>query len=108
MAHTFEELKEKTIAELRDIAKDIQSDDLKGYSQLNKEQLLPIMCKALGIPTHGHHAAGINIDKGKIKAKIKALKVKKGKALEGKDFKQLKLIRHEVHRLKHELRKAIV
>ena len=49
MAHTYEELKKKTIAELRDIAKDIQHEAVQGYTQLNKDHLLPALCKALGI-----------------------------------------------------------
>ena len=49
MAHTYEELRKKTVAELRDIAKDIQHDAVQGFSQMNKEHLLPAICKALGI-----------------------------------------------------------
>ena len=59
MAHTYEELKKKTIAELRDIAKDIQHEAVQGYTQLNKDHLLPALCKALGIDSHAHHAAAI-------------------------------------------------
>jgi hypothetical protein len=46
MAHTYEELKKKTIAELRDIAKDLQHKAVQGYTQLNKDHLLPALCKA--------------------------------------------------------------
>ena len=49
MTHTYEELKKKTIAELREIAKEIQHEAVQGYTQLNKEHLLPAVCKALGI-----------------------------------------------------------
>ena len=52
MAYTYHELKEKTIQELRDIAKGVENQDaVQGYSQLNKEHLLPALCKALGIDT---------------------------------------------------------
>ena len=57
MPHTYEELKKKTIAELREIAKDLQHEAVQGYTQLNKEHLLPALCKALGIDSHAHHAA---------------------------------------------------
>ncbi len=33
--HTYEELKKKTVAELREIAKDLKHEAIKGYSQLN-------------------------------------------------------------------------
>ena len=48
MAHTYHQLKEKTIQELRDIAKDVQHDAVQGFSQMNKEHLLPALCTALG------------------------------------------------------------
>ncbi len=53
--HTYEELKKKTVAELREIAKDLKHEAIKGYSQLNKEHLLPALCQALGIDAHEHH-----------------------------------------------------
>ena len=55
MSHTYEELKHKTVAELRDIAKGIEHEAVKGASQMNKDHLLPALCKALGIETHEHH-----------------------------------------------------
>ena len=70
MAHTYHELKEKTIQELRDIAKDVEHDAVKGYSQMNKDHLLPALCKALGIDTHEHHAV-VGIDKPAIKAQMR-------------------------------------
>ena len=49
MTMTYEELRGKTLAELREIAKAIVHDAVQGYSQMNKEHLLPAMCQALGI-----------------------------------------------------------
>ena len=49
MAYTHHELKHKTLAELRDIAKDIEHDAVQGYTQLNKEHLVVAICKALNI-----------------------------------------------------------
>src|SRR5256885_9142107 len=37
MAYTYDELKHKTVAELRDIAVGIEHEALQGYTQLNKE-----------------------------------------------------------------------
>ena len=48
MPYTYHELKVKTVQELRDIAKDIPHDAVQGYSQMNKDHLLPALCKALG------------------------------------------------------------
>jgi DNA replication initiation complex subunit (GINS family) len=46
----------------------------------------------------------VEIDKPKLKAKIKELKVERDKALETHDHKELKMVRRRIHRLKHELR----
>ena len=53
--YTYEELKEKTVAELREIAKGLDHEATTGYSQLNKAHLLPAVCTALGIVAHEHH-----------------------------------------------------
>ena len=76
MAHTYEELKKKTIAELRDLAKDIQHEAVQGYTQLNKEHLLPALCKALGIDSHAHHAAAI-AEKAAVKARMREINAEK-------------------------------
>ena len=53
MAYTYHELKEKTVQDLREIAKTVEKHDaVQGYSQMNKEHLLPALCRALGIDTH--------------------------------------------------------
>jgi hypothetical protein len=109
MAHTYEELKGKTIDELREIAKGIEHEAVKGYTQMNKEHLLPALCKALGIEYHKHpHHAAVGIDKGKLKARMHALRAEKAKAIEGGDNKKLKALRREYHRLNRRIRAASV
>ncbi len=103
MAHTYEELKGKTIAELRDIAKDVHHDAVQGFSQMNKEHLLPALCQALGIDTHEHHAAH-GIDKARMKATIRELKKKRDQALEAHDSAQLKDVRRHIHHLNRQIR----
>ena len=103
MAHTYEELKAKTIAELREIAKNVQSDDVQGYSQMNKDHLLPALCKAFGIDTHEHHVV-VGIDKAGIKAKIRELKRQRDAAIEASDHAQLKSLRRTIHHLNHQVR----
>jgi hypothetical protein len=107
MAHTYEELKKKTVAELREIAAGIDDEAVQGYSQLNKEHLLVAMCKALKIDTHQHHAADIS-NKKEIKNKIKALKSKRDEVVAAHNHDALKHIRRRIHFLKRELHKAAV
>lgn len=103
MAHTYESLKKLTIGELRDIAKGIQHEAVQGYTQLNKDHLLPALCRALGIDTHEHHAAH-GAMKTQMRARMKELKGKKQGAIDAGDRAALKAIRREYHNLNHRLR----
>jgi DNA-binding IclR family transcriptional regulator len=107
VAHTFEELKAKTIAELREMAKGIGHDAVKGYSQMNKEHLLPALCQALGIDAHVHHHVE-GIDKAGLKARLRALKAERAEALAAKDYDRLKAIRRQHHRLNRQIRAHLV
>ena len=80
MAFTFDELKHKTVGQLREIAKEMDHEAVKGYTQLNKEHLLEAICKALNLDMHVHHDV-VGLDKTKIKKQIKELKIKRDKAL---------------------------
>lgn len=107
MAYTYEELKHKTVAELREIAAGTEHEALQGYTQLNKEHLLAALCKALGIDTHQHHEVkGIN--KSELKAKMKQLKAKRDEALAAHDHAGLKSVRRQIHHLKRAIHKATV
>lgn len=106
MAYTFEQLKHKTVAELRDIAKDIEHEAVQGYTQLNKEHLIVAISKALGIQ-HEHHDV-VGVDKAAIKARIRELKKKREEALSAHDHTQLKVVRRTIHRLKRQIHKATV
>ena len=104
MAYTHHDLKAKTIQELRDIAKGVENQDaVQGYSQLNKDHLLPALCKALGIDTHEHHHV-TGIDKPAIKAKMRELKKQRDSALEAGDHDLLKNVRRQIHRLNRQIR----
>lgn len=107
MEHTFEELKKKTVAQLREIAAGIEHDAVKGYTQLNKEHLLEALCKALDIDMHEHHKV-VGIDKTSLKAKIRALKQKRDEAKAAGDHVQLKFTLRQIHRLKRKIHKATV
>ncbi len=107
MAHTYETLKHLTVAELREIAKDIKHEAVQGYTQMNKEHLLKAICTALHIDMHAHHVA-VGVDKTSIKAKIRQLKQERDQAIEAKDAARLRAVRRHIHRLKRELHKAAV
>ena len=107
MEYTFKDLKGKTVAELREIAKGIEHEAVKGYTQLNKEHLLEAVCNALGIDMHVHHDVK-GIDKPKIKREIRKLKLERDKALEAHDHKKLKEVRRQIKTYKNKLRRAMV
>jgi hypothetical protein len=109
MAHTYEELKKKTVEDLREIAKEIDHEAVRGFTQMNKEHLLPALCTALGVDMRKHpHHEPVGIDKAKLKARMHQLKAEKGKALEAGDPAKLKAIRREYHRLNRKIRGATV
>jgi protein-arginine kinase activator protein McsA len=106
MAHTYDELHKLTAVQLRQIADGIEDERLKGHSTMHKEQLLPLLCKALGVEIPHHHVIGIN--KTQTKTKIRALKMDRAAAIEKKDYEKLESIRDEIHKLKRKLRKSMV
>jgi DNA-binding IclR family transcriptional regulator len=103
MAYTYHELKEKTVQELRAIATDVKHDAVQGFSQMNKEHLLPALCKALDIDMHEHHVVR-GIDKPAIKSKMRELKKKRDAALEARDHSALKSVRRQIHGLNRQIR----
>jgi hypothetical protein len=107
MAYTFEDLKAKTLAELRDIARNTTHEAVTGWSQMNKDHLLPALCKAFGIDTHAHHHV-VGLDKSQMKARLNALKQARDEAIAAGDRERLKAVRRERHSLTHRIRRATV
>jgi hypothetical protein len=103
VTHTYESLKSKTLAELREIAKGLDAEAVKGWSQMNKDHLLPLIAKVLNIDTHQHHHVE-GIDKGTLKAKLHQLKRDREQAKTDGDAKRLKAIRRERHHLNRQIR----
>ena len=103
MPHTYEELKKKTVAELRDLAKGISHDAVQGYTQMNKDHLLPALCQALGIDAHEHHAA-VAAEKGAIKSRMREIKAACEQARSEADHERLHRLRRQYHALNHSLR----
>jgi hypothetical protein len=106
MAYTFHDLKSKTVVQLRELAKETGHESLQGAQQMNKDHLLPVLCKALGIDTHEHHQA-VGIDKPALKAKMKALKTQRAEALAKHDHDLLKNVRRQIHRINRDIRKHL-
>jgi DNA-binding IclR family transcriptional regulator len=106
MEYTFEQLKHKTVVELREIAKGIEHEAVQGYTQLNKEHLLVAISKALGIKHEQHDVVGV--DKASIKSRIRELKKKREEALAAHDHVQLKAVRRTIHRLKRQINRATI
>ncbi len=104
MAHTYAELRTKTVAELREIASGIENEAVKGFTQMNKEHLLVALCHALNLDTREHRIVKA-VDKAVIKATVRQLKARRETFLEAHDTRQLKAIRHEIHELKRKLRR---
>jgi hypothetical protein len=103
---TFEQLRHKTLADLREMAKGVEHEAVQGYTQLNKERLVLALSKALGIQ-HEHHDV-IGVDKAAIKSRIRELKTKRAEALDAHDHDALKTIRRSIHRLKRRIHKATI
>jgi hypothetical protein len=114
MAYTYDDLKGMTLAQLREVARTLESPSVQGYSQMNKEHLLPAICAALDIDArhhaHAHASRGISagFDRGPAKARLRALKAARDQAIVAHDSAQLHSIRREMHRLKHRLRTEAV
>ena len=102
--YTYEALKHRTIADLRDIARGLDHEAVTGFSQLNKEHLLPRLCKALGIDTHEHHHVIGGFDKSAAKRKLRALKGEKKSAFEAGDRPRVKALQRRIHRINHQIR----
>ncbi len=105
MTHTYEELKHKTVAELRDIAKDIEHEAVQGATQMNKDHLLKGLCTALGLDMHVHHHA-VGIDKTAIKARIRTLQKQRDAILASQERKELSSVLRQIHALKRTIRRA--
>ena len=105
--YTYEELKHKTIADLREIARGLDHEAVQGFSQLNKEHLLPGLCKALGIETHEpHHVVG-GFDKNGAKKQMRELKAEKQSAFEAGDHARVKMLQRRIHRINHRIRSHV-
>jgi predicted nucleotide-binding protein len=105
--YTHEQLKHMTVAQLREIASEIEHDAVKGYTQLRKDEIIHGICVALDIDEVEHHKV-VGLDKAAVKTKIQALKAERVAALEGGDSAALKMARKKIRRLKRKIRRSTV
>ena len=106
MAHTYEELKKLTVANLRDLAESLgDHEELHGFRTMHKEDLIPRLCHALGIEDHKHHEV-MGIDKQAIKREIQILKEARDAALGARDLDEYRMAIKKIRRLKRTLRRA--
>ena len=106
MDTTYKDLKAMKLSELKEIAAGMD-EEVKGYTQMNKEHLLQAICQALNIEMHEHHEV-VGVDKAGIKAEIRKLKKERDKALESKNKKKIITTRKKIKALKNTLKRATV
>jgi len=99
MTLTYDELSSKTVAELREIARDA----VQGASQMNKEHLLPALCKALGVEMRAHHD-GEGADTISVEGEPSAVRAERDRAIETHDHLRLKSIRRQIQDLNQQVR----
>ena len=104
--YDYHELKHTKVGELREIASKLDPP-VEGFSQLNKDQLIPKICERLHIDMHAHHEVQ-GIDKEPIKKQIRELKKTRDEAIAAKDRKKTKEMRRRIHGLKRRLHAATV
>lgn len=104
MAFTYDELKGKTVAELREIAAGVEHEAVKGYTQLNKEHLLGALCTALKVDAHARHKAK-GEEKGTFKEQIREAKKRRDAALEAKDHAAQRDAQNAIRKLKRQMRR---
>jgi hypothetical protein len=100
--YTYEQLKVMTVAQLREIASGLEDKSLEGQTTMHKEQILPLLCKIMGI--HTHHAA-VGAKKTAIKSFIHKLRTQRDAALASRDTAKLPHLRQQIHALKRRLRR---
>jgi len=102
--YTYEELRAMTVAQLRDVAAQVPHDAVRGYTQMNKERLLPALCRALGINMQEHHDVVGAFDKAGVKAKLRMLKMELQQAHAAHDDEKARELREQRRRLNHQVR----
>jgi hypothetical protein len=100
----WKDLEKMTVLKLREEA--LKFPQIEGVHGKSKEQLMDELATVLNIEKpHVHFTEKVVLTKLELKHKIRDLKVERDKLLQAHDHKKLQEVRHEVHELKHEIRK---
>ena len=98
----YHDLQKTTVVKLREMVKGY--GDVKGFSCMNKEQLVDLVAEREGVEKP--HKVVVGINKPLIKAELKSLKQQRDAAIEGRNRAELKLVRRKMHRVRRQLHKA--
>lgn len=104
---SYEELKKKTVAQLREIAHNLGEEAVKGHSQMNKEHLLKTLCQAMHVDTHQHHQV-VGLNKTTIKSRIRQYRERRDEARQNGDQHAMHIYMHYIHQLKRKIHKSTV
>jgi hypothetical protein len=102
--HTYEQLRDMTVVQLREVAQGLGKDAPEGYSARHKEQLLPALAKALGL--HAHHAAA-GTEKTLLKGRLHKLKAQRDAARAAGKNDDVTAANAQIRHLRHRLRRMI-
>ncbi|HOX25514.1 MAG TPA: hypothetical protein PLL30_11915 [Candidatus Krumholzibacteria bacterium] len=100
----WHELNKHRVADLREMMKQ-HRPEVQGVMSMKKEQIVQLLAETLGIEPP--HKVVEGIDKTAVKAKIRAHKDLRQKALEAGNHAQLRAERRKIHRLKRGLRRSM-
>lgn len=100
----YHDIQKMTAVRLRELIGE-KYPDVTGLSAKKKDELVELLAGKLGVEKHAHGEVGIN--KTVIKQRIRALKKERDEALEARDSKRLREIRHAIHKQKHILRREV-
>ncbi len=101
--HDEKHLDKMTVKELREIASELPHE--RAVHDMKKEELIAFIKEVKGIKDETpvkkkKRVADIKMSKSELKAKIRELKVLRGKALEEREAEKAVLFRHQISRLK--------
>lgn len=98
----YHDLQKTTVIKLREMVKGY--GDVKGFSGLNKGELVDLVADREGIEKP--HKIIVGINKPMIKAELKTLKQQRDTAIASHDRPTLKYVRRKMHRARRQLHKA--